>query len=148
MENSNKEAEAIISWQYMDDLKSAFEAGENFNNECHCGECSYCIDVKDEDAPNFEDWYLKTFGHFRKPSPQPVESVEEAAYKILAKHTGTDIQYLHSRNRIIMAMQEYANFIKRDHVPIEEVVKIIYNYGAIRLSSTHELIRQIKSLNL
>lgn len=38
-------------------LKEAFEAGEEYWNECHCGKCDYCIDVKQSDAPNFERWF-------------------------------------------------------------------------------------------
>lgn len=38
-------------------LRSAFEAGEENANECRCGKCDYCIDIKSEDAPDFEKWY-------------------------------------------------------------------------------------------
>ncbi len=42
--------------QYLAYLKLAFEAGQAFENECHCGTCDYCLDVKTEDAPDFEKW--------------------------------------------------------------------------------------------
>lgn len=38
------------------DLEAAFEAGVNYNNDCHCGKCGYCLDVKTEDEPNFKTW--------------------------------------------------------------------------------------------
>lgn len=38
-------------------LQNAFVAGEEFGSECHCGECDYCIQVKNEDAPDFETWH-------------------------------------------------------------------------------------------
>lgn len=39
-----------------DDMKHAFCAGEEFANECKCGECHYCTEIKVEDALDFEDW--------------------------------------------------------------------------------------------
>ena len=39
-----------------DDMRHAFCAGEEFANECKCGECHYCTEIKVEDALDFEDW--------------------------------------------------------------------------------------------
>lgn len=44
----------------------------------------------------------------QSPIQQPPASYEVTAEEILAKHTGANVKYLDSRNRIIMAMHEYA----------------------------------------
>ncbi len=36
--------------------RKAFEAGENYANDCRCGKCDYCTEVKDKDAPNCEEY--------------------------------------------------------------------------------------------
>lgn len=46
---------------FYDALKRAFEAGQAFENQCNCGKCDYCIEVKEHDEPDFENWYK----HFR-----------------------------------------------------------------------------------
>lgn len=43
----------------LDLLKAAFEAGQDYENECHCGKCDYCLDIKTEDATDFETWVKK-----------------------------------------------------------------------------------------
>lgn len=54
-----------------DTLKLAFEAGEAFASECHCGECDYCIE-KTEKTPNFQQWKEKVFGaEIVEEKPQP-----------------------------------------------------------------------------
>jgi hypothetical protein len=50
------------------DLKQAFKAGEAYNNECHCGKCDYCLDVKTEPAPDFDI----SIGRFHHPSNKEV----------------------------------------------------------------------------
>src|SRR3954464_137930 len=47
------EKEKSDSWQYMDDLKAAFEAGIENEHRCPCGKCDYCIDIQsDDDGPD------------------------------------------------------------------------------------------------
>jgi len=40
-----------------EDLRKAFEAGELYTNDCKCGECHYCTEIKDGDEPDFDEWF-------------------------------------------------------------------------------------------
>jgi hypothetical protein len=37
-------------------VKAAFEAGEAYANECHCGLCDYCKEFKGKPAPYRNKW--------------------------------------------------------------------------------------------
>jgi acyl carrier protein phosphodiesterase len=41
-------------------IKLAFEAGEEFNNQCFCDECDYC-QMAIEKAPSFQEWWARYF---------------------------------------------------------------------------------------
>lgn len=76
MSNKNKEMEA--------ELRAAFEAGEAYANECTCGKCDYCLDIKYSPAPDCETWLSlqKTFptaAYTPIPLNEGSESVEALA---------------------------------------------------------------------
>jgi len=41
----------------VEELRAAFDAGQEFNDECFCGVCDYCLLFEGEKAPDFETWY-------------------------------------------------------------------------------------------
>jgi hypothetical protein len=46
-----------INADLIECLRNAFEAGQAFENECHCGECHYCIELGNgKRSPDFETW--------------------------------------------------------------------------------------------
>lgn len=76
LEKGNINPSNIIEWYYIEwleyklteqatprhitdekALKNAWDAATEYYNDCCCGECDYCLETKDQDAPNFDEWY-------------------------------------------------------------------------------------------
>ena len=52
-----EEGKDLILQSFREVAEKAFEAGENYNNDCRCGICDYCMETKDKGEPCFTEYW-------------------------------------------------------------------------------------------